>query len=122
MTPKRADVVFDNAKDRPVTGIRSLDTDGRQLVYRHHAFQVELLLQRSRSGSVVWGRMLRTDTGLPCEGAKVTRLERAKTAAAETLTDVWGEFWLPAAGEPTIELQVGSEVGEFVCTLDEAGA
>jgi hypothetical protein len=117
MTPSVAQVVHDNGETRVAGGVRALDGDGRQLVFRHGGVQVELMLQTGRPGPVVWGKVLREDTGMPCPGARTTLLGGAGETSAATRTDAWGEFWLATAGDPHTGLRVEYGGDEFVCCI-----
>src|SRR5947207_1930966 len=113
---------MDNAEAHAKGGVRALDADGRQLVFRHSGLQVELMLQTSRPGPVVWGKVFQADSGRPCAGARATLLDKNERGAPESRSDDWGEFCLAANGGlgGVLRVEYGDEA--FVCWLGEGGS
>ena len=122
MLSRKAELVLDNAEAGVPGGVRALDGDGRQLVFRHGGIQVELMLQTSRPGPVVWGKMFRAESGQPCAGARATLLDRLQNGAAQTRTDDWGEFCLATRGDVGGILRVECGDDAFVCWLGTGGS
>jgi hypothetical protein len=119
---KEAELMLDNADTGVPGGVRALDADGRQLVFRHGELQVELMLQTSRPGPVVWGKVFRADNGLPCAGARAALLDRTQIGSADTQTDDWGEFCLATSGGVGGVLRVECDGETFVCFLGDGGS
>jgi hypothetical protein len=113
----QAELVLDNSDAGAPDGVRCLDRDGRQLVFRHAGLQVELMLQTSRPGPVVWGKMLQAASGEPCADARATLLDRFERSSAESRTDAWGEFCLAAAGGMGGVLRMEYGDDSFECAL-----
>lgn len=116
-TPTRAVLVFDSAQQCAPEGVRALPADGRQMVFRHLGFQVELMLQASWPRPMVWGKVFQVETGLPCSGARVKLLEPTGTGSRDTQSDTWGEFGLAAVGGRDSMLLLRLADAEFVCCL-----
>jgi hypothetical protein len=91
-------------------------------VFRHGGLQVELMLQTSRPGPVVWGKVFRAESGLPCPGARAALLDRAENGSSDTQTDDWGEFCLATAGGVGGVLRVEFAGETFVCFLGDGGS
>jgi len=122
MTAHHAEIVLDTATAGLPRGVRALDADGRQLVFRQCGVQVEVMLQSSRRGPVLWGKVLRTGSGLPCSDARAVVIDRANGESADARTDVFGEFRLASAGGLGGVLRVEFEDDAFVCWLGVGGS
>jgi hypothetical protein len=118
----RAVRVLDNADAGAPEGVRALDGDGRQLVFRHGGLQVELMLQTSRPGPVLWGKLFEAGSGAPCAGACVTLLDRPEQGSGECSADAWGEFCLSVKGSLGGVLRVTFGDEAFVCWLGDGGS
>lgn len=123
MLHQEAQLVHDNADAGAPDGVRALATvDGRQLVFRHSDIQVELMVQTCRPGPVVWGKVVRADSGLPCAGARAALLDRTDKGLSESCTDAWGEFCLAITGTLSGVLRVEFDGAAFVCWLGVGGS
>ncbi len=113
-----AELLLDTARTPVVLGTRGAECDGRQLLFRHDGYQVDVMVQEAgRTGRFLWGQVVVTLSGRPCEGAAITFVDAQERVHSTTTTDGFGEFSLavPAATEGGLNVDVAGRW--FLCWL-----
>jgi hypothetical protein len=113
-----AKLLIDTARVPHGLGARGASVAERQLVYRHAALQLDLmLLSGDPAATFVWGQLFRTGSGRPCEGVKVALLDEDERTVGQSTTDAFGEFSFAAPSVDEGALAVESPRGRFLCWL-----
>lgn len=105
-----ARLVFDGY-ERPLEGIRSVDTAPRQLLFRYGPVDVDLRLETSGERTSIAGQLLSEADSFP-ERTEV-RLEAEGAVLSTTSTNEVGEFFFEEAPSTCFHLSLGLPEGEL---------